>query len=312
MSSPGFPDLEARLGKERVEEEVLSLGQAQGLAAMLDRDAASLKNGGILPAGWHWIYFNSVAPRSTLAPDGHQERGSFLPPIALPRRMWAGGRLRFPGVLRIGEEVRRVSTIQSIRHKEGRSGPLVFVTLRHQISNQDGVALEEEQNLVFRTESRTDGGQPRAPEGRAQPPTSPAAEPEWTESFVADEVALFRFSALTSNSHRIHYDHGYATGVEGYPGLVVHGPLLALLLLDAGIRHSGGEASIHEPPKEFRYRALRPLFCNEEFHLSGVRADNEGEGLDTQPGSGGVMKLWAAHPERGVATEAELEVDGTA
>ncbi len=311
MSSPESPDLQAWLGKERVEDDVLSPGQAQGLAATLDRDPAELTVEKKLPAGWHWIYFNSVAPRSTLAPDGHQERGSFLPPVALPRRMWAGGRLQFPGVLRIGEEVRRVSTIQSIQHKEGRSGPLVFVTVRHQISNQDGVALDEEQNLVFLTERRVGDGQRGSGAGPAQPATPPTDEPDWTESFVADEVALFRFSALTLNSHRIHYDQGYATGVEGYPGLVVHGPLLALLVLDAGIRHSALDGSVRRSPKEFRYRALGPLFCNEEFHLSGARADNGGEGLDTQPGSGSVMKLWAAHPERGVATEAELEVDGT-
>ena len=302
MSSPDSPDLQAWLGKERVEDDLLSPGQAQGLAATLDRDPAGLTEGKMLPAGWHWIYFNSVAPRSTLAPDGHQERGSFLPPVALPRRMWAGGRLQFPGVLRIGEEVRRVSTIQSIQHKEGRSGPLVFVTVRHQISNQDGVALDEEQNLVYLTERRTGTGP-------AQPPTPPTDEPDWTESFVADEVALFRFSALTLNSHRIHYDQGYATGVEGYPGLVVHGPLLALLVLDAGMRHSALDGSVRRSPKEFRYRALGPLFCNEEFHLSGVCVDNGNEG--PEPGSGNVMKVWAAHPERGVATEAELEVDGT-
>ena len=302
MSSPESLDLLAWLGKERAEDDVLSPDQAQGLAATLDRDPAGLTEGKMLPAGWHWIYFNSVAPRSTLAPDGHQERGSFLPPIALPRRMWAGGKLQFPGVLRIGEEVRRVSTIQSIQHKEGRSGPLVFVTVRHQISNQDGPALDEEQNLVYLTERRTGTG-------LAQPPTPPTDEPDWTESFVADEVALFRFSALTLNSHRIHYDQGYATGVEGYPGLVVHGPLLALLVLDAGMRHSALDGSVRRSPKEFRYRALGPLFCNEEFHLSGVCVDNGNEG--PEPGSCNVMKLWAAHPERGVATEAELQVDRT-
>ena len=305
MSSPGFPDLEARLGKERVEEEVLSLGQAQGLAAMLDRDAASLKNGGILPAGWHWIYFKSTAGRSALGPDGHEEREGFLP-SPLPRRMWAGGSLRFPGTLRIGEAARRVSTIQSIEHKEGRSGPLVFVTVHHQISNQDGPAVEEEQNLVYLPET------PPASEAGADagPPAAVSGEPEWSEAYTADEITLFRFSALTFNAHRIHYDHRYATDVEGYPGLVVHGPLLALLLLDAGIRHAG-DGSADVVPRLFRYRALRPLFCNEAFQLAGRRVDDAERAVNGQPRQpgGGVMKLWAAHPERGVATEAELEVE---
>ena len=291
LTGPDFSDLEAYLGNERAEEEVLSLGQAQGLAATLDRDAASLKNGDVLPAGWHWIYFTPTAGRSALGPDGHEERAGFLP-SPLPRRMWAGGSLRFPGTLRIGEQVRRVSTIQSIEQKQGRSGPLVFVTIHHQISNQDGSAVEEEQNLVFLPE--TPPGEKAA--GGAQPAIAAPVDADWSEAYTADEITLFRFSALTFNSHRIHYDLRYVTEVEGYPGLVVHGPLLALLLLDAGIRHTG-DGSTDSMPQLFRYRALRPLFCNEEFQLAGEA-------------SGGVMKLWSAHPERGVATEAELEVAG--
>ena len=300
------PDLEAWLGKERVEEEVISLGQVRALAATLDRDPAPLMDGGILPAGWHWIYFNSAVPRSALAPDGHEERGGFLPPIPLPRRMWAGGRLRFPGALRIGEQATRVSTIQSIEHKEGRSGPLVFVTVHHRISGQSGTAIEEEQNLVFLSATPPGGGTA----ARARPPTSAPVEPEWSEAYTADEVALFRFSALTFNAHRIHFDVRYATEVEGYPGLVVHGPLLALLVLDAGIRNAVGDGSAGVVPQLFRYRALQPLFCNEEFHLQGGRVDAGGRALET-PSGAGVMKVWAAHPERGVATEADLEVDVT-
>ncbi len=292
LTGPDLPGLEAWLGKERVEEEVLSLGRAQGLAATLDRDPASLKNGDVLPAGWHWIYFTPTAGRSALGPDGHEERAGFLP-SPLPRRMWAGGNLRFPGTLRIGEQAKRVSTIQSIKHKDGRSGPLVFVTVRHQISSQDGPAVEEEQNLVYLPE--TPPGEKAA--GGARPAIAAPDGADWSEAYTADEITLFRFSALTFNSHRIHYDLRYVTEVEGYPGLVVHGPLLALLLLDAGLRHTG-DGSTDLMPQLFRYRALRPLFCNEAFQLAG--------GAD-----GGVIKLWAAHPERGVATEAELEVDLT-
>ena len=290
MHTPDLPDLAAYLGKERVEEDVLSLSQAQGLAATLDGDAASLKKGAILPAGWHWIYFKPTAGRSALGADGHVEREGFLP-APLPRRMWAGGTLRFPGTLRIGEEVTRVSTIQSIERKEGRSGPLVFVTVRHQIANQDGPALEEEQNLVYLPETP-----PGEKAGRGARPSIPApGEADWSEAYTADERTLFRFSALTFNSHRIHYDHPYVTEVEGYPGLVVHGPLLALLLLDAGIRHAT-DSSTTVLPQLFRYRALRPLFCNETFQLAGKQSSRR------------VMKLWAAHSEHGIATEAKLEV----
>jgi len=290
MNMPDLPDLEAYLGKEQVEEDVLSLSQAHGLAAMLDRDTVQLKNGAILPAGWHWIYFKPTAGRSALGADGHVEREGFLP-APLPRRMWAGGTLRFPGTLHVGEKVTRVSKIQSIERKEGRSGPLVFVTVRHQISNQEGPAIKEEQNLVYLPE--VPPGEKAGGDARLSVPVPGKAD--WSEAYTADERTLFRFSALTFNSHRIHYDYPYVTEVEGYPGLVVHGPLLALLLLGAGIRHTT-DSSTTVLPQLFRYRALRPLFCNESFQLAGKQPDQ------------GVMKLWAAHDEHGIATEAGLEV----
>jgi len=305
-------DLDAWIGTERVQQDVVSLQAARALAATLDREADALKDGTPFPLGWHWILFNSVAPRSDLAPDGHARRGSILPPVPLPRRMWAGGALRFGGTLRIGEPIERVSTIQSIEHKEGRSGPLVFVTVRHEISNEVGVAVEEEQNLVYRTLESPD----HATAPRTDPPNPPPADPDWTESFVADEVTLFRFSALTFNDHRIHYDYRYATDVEGYPGLVVHGPLLALLLVDAGVRHAVAATPYTTVATSFRYRNARPLFCNEEFQLGGGCLEDTGTGgqfaEDGHAGVGTVdgvarMKLWVAHPERGLAIEAELE-----
>jgi hydroxyacyl-ACP dehydratase HTD2-like protein with hotdog domain len=251
--------------------------------------------------------------------------------------MWAGGTLRFPGTLRIGDEAERLSTITSIVPKEGRSGSLVFITVSHRVTTGAGTVLEEEQNLVYRLEGSGGGGS--VPSGRV--PQAPA----WTEPFIADEVTLFRFSALTFNGHRIHYDHRYATEVERYPGLVVHGPLIALLLLDAGVRHSahriGGGAfgraveagsvfasGVAPKVTSFRYRALAPLFCNEEFQLCGgeagasaapvapagasaapVGSREAGSALDVTTVDS--TTLWAAHPERGIATEAELEVHGT-
>lgn len=299
MNSPDLPDFDAWLGKRRVQDEVLSLGQARRLAATLDLDPEPLTDGGALPAGWHWIYFNPSPARSALGPEGHDAQGDFLPPIALPRRMWAGGTLRFSGTLRIGEPAERVSTVRSIEHKEGRSGKLVFVTVHHRIAHEDGASVDEEQNLVFLPE------RPAGAASAASPGQAPVA-PEWSEAFTADEVTLFRFSALTFNSHRIHYDQRYVTEVEGYPGVVVHGPLLAVLLLGAGIRHTPGNGTPTGMPRTFRYRAKQPLFCNEQFQLSGGRMDAGSGAMGTEP-DGGVMKLWAEHPTRGIAMEAELE-----
>jgi len=295
MTTADLPDFKAWLGRRRVELDVLSLSSARGLAATLDREPQGLALGQALPAGWHWAYFHPAARRSALGSDGHEKRGEFLPPIPLPRRMWAGGSLRFSGDLRLGEEVQRTSTIQSIEAKEGRSGPLVFVTVRHEIRNGDGAFVEEEQDLVYRTPP------PTSRRGSDQPVGNPLpADCDWSESYVADEVTLFRFSALTFNGHRIHYDHPYTTEVEGYPGLVVHGPLLALLLLDGGLRNWGGSAL------EFRYRALSPLFASESFSLAGRRtgATPRGRGLEPRL----AVNLWAAHPERGLAMEAGLRL----
>lgn len=302
MSDAPDLDYERWVGRERTQDDVLSLSAARALAATLDRDPDALAAGDPLPAGWHWIFFPPLARRSDLGPDGIEARGSFLPPIPLPRRMWAGGRLRFPGTLRLGEAVRRTSTIEAVRSKQGRSGPLAFVTVRHRVANADGVAVDEEQDLVYRAEARDRQAGPEAGRGAAArgadatataataPGTSgaDAAEalggaPEWSEPLGTDEVMLFRFSALTFNGHRIHYDHPYATGVEGYPGLVVHGPLLALLLLDAAVRRHGGVRGT------FTYRAVAPVFCGEPLLIQGRGAS-----------------LAVVHPERGVAMRAEV------
>jgi len=283
-------ELESWIGNERVDEDVLTLAPARGMSALLDLPPEALGPASPLPLGWHWLYFKPATRRSALGPDGHERRGNFLPPVPLAHRMWAGGRLRFPGTLRLGETVQRRSTIATVRSKEGRSGPLVFVTVRHEISNEAGVAIEEEQDLVYRGGSGGGGGPP-------QPPPEAA---EWSESFLADSVTLFRFSALTFNSHRIHYDHRYVTEVEGYPDLVVHGPLIALLLLEAGSRRLGGsvggspDGSSGGSPDSLSYRAVSPLFCGEEFTIAG-RANPDGQ-----------TEVWAAHPERGVAMRATL------
>jgi 3-methylfumaryl-CoA hydratase len=281
VTAPHDGDWSDWVGRSRAQEDVISLSSARALAATLDRDPAAVAEGDPLPPGWHWVSFPPLARRSDLGADGIEARGSFLPPIPLPRRMWAGGRLRFPGVVRIGERATRISTIESVRSKRGRTGPLVFVTVRHRVEGQAGVAVDEEQDLVFREEAPSGT---RAGESAVSAPAFPDGDADWSEAFAADEVTLFRFSALTFNGHRIHYDHPYVTGVERYPGVVVHGPLIALLLLDAAVRRGGGT------PALFSYRAVAPLFCGERF-LIERRGDT----------------VAAVHPERGVAMEASVE-----
>ena len=251
-------------GWERVDDDVLTAASVRKMSALLDRPPGKAPGpSASLSPGWHWLYFNPAPRRSELGPDGHAMRGSFLPPVPLPRRMWAGGQLRFLGGLKLGEVVRRRSTIVSIDHKKGRSGPLVFVGVRHQISGEGGqLAIEEEQDLVYRDGSGP-AQNPVGPSVGARPAKLPPGPAQWSESFSADAVTLFRFSALTFNSHRIHYDVRYATEVEGYRDLVVHGPLTALLLLDAGSRWMGA------PPRSFSCRATGPLFCGEEFTIAG-------------------------------------------
>ena len=271
-------DLSEWVGRERVEEDRLDLFPARGMAAVLDRDPLVFEEGSTLPPGWHWLYFKPVIPRSELGDDGHERRGAFLPPVGLPRRMWAGGNLSFVGALRLGERMRRRSTIESVQEKTGRSGRLVFVNVRHRIESDRGLAVDEAQHLVYREGL---GGVAEGPEA----PSSPA----WSEPFVADALTLFRFSALTFNGHRIHYDQPYSMREEGYPGIVVHGPLLALLLLDGAARRGARN------PARFAYRAVSPLFAGEEFLLQGTQA--------LPSGAAGESEVWAVGP-RGVAMRA--------
>jgi 3-methylfumaryl-CoA hydratase len=209
-----------------------------------------------LPPLWHWLYFLPSARQSEIGPDGHPKRGGFLPPVPLPRRMWAGGQLEFFAPLRIGDEVRRTSTIDDVTVKSGRTGELCFVRVRHEISNSHGLALREFHDIVYRPDP-----QPGAPE-----PTYETAPPSVLARRVdPDPVLLFRYSALTFNGHRIHYDRKYVTEVEGYPGLVVHGPLLATLL--AGL---AGRQFVGRSARSFSFRAMKPVFDLLPFEACGL------------------------------------------
>jgi 3-methylfumaryl-CoA hydratase len=211
---------------------------------------------GALPALWHWLYFLPSPRQSELGPDGHARRGGFLPPVPLPRRMWAGSELEFLQPLRVGDAVRRESTIEDISMKTGRTGTLCFVRVRHEISNAQGLALREFHDIVYR--------EAPAPGATARHEDAPPAD--IAQQVTPDDVLLFRYSALTFNGHRIHYDRRYVTEVEGYPGLVVHGPLLATLMAGLGERQFAGRTAA-----SFSFRAHKPVFDLHPFAVCGRR-----------------------------------------
>jgi len=212
---------------------------------------------------WHWLYFLPLPLQSKIGSDGHPERGKFLPPVPLPRRMWAGGRIQFHSPIRVGDEVSRVSKIVDVSQKDGRTGPLAFVLVRHEISNAEGVAITEEQDLVYRENPNPNDPKPAS--------TAAPANPDWSREIQPDPVFLFRYSALTLNGHRIHYDRPYATEVEGYPGLVVHGPLVATLLVDL-LQKNIPNAVV----SSFSFRAMKPLFDTSPFAVCG-RLESDGK-----------------------------------
>lgn len=249
--------LQSWIGRSEASEERLHPFPSNALAATLNRDDPAYAEGADLPPLWHWLHFLPISPLNAAGPDGHPARGGFLPPVPLPRRMWAGSRFTFLAPLKIGDVARRVSTVKSVTHKSGKSGDLVFVTVRHDIAGPDGPAIEEEHDIVYR---------PAPVPGAPQPAAMPApAEAQWSFPTVPDAVLLFRYSALTFNSHRIHYDLEYVTKEEGYPGLIVHGPLIATLLLD-GLRRAKPQARV----TRFAFRALAPTFHIDPFAVHGA------------------------------------------
>lgn len=271
-----------------VRTDILEPWPSQAMLALLDRDPRTLAEGSPLPLGWHWLYFKRPVRTSGLGPDGHERRGAFMPEIDLPRRMWAGGTLRSLRPARLGARAELRSGIRGVEEKRGKSGRLAFVTVGHTLLQDGHPCVEEKQVIVYReagqrqATSRTAADPPASAdpsEPAALPGTSPAAG--WTETFLPTPVTLFQFSALTYNGHRIHYDQPYATGEEGYRGLLVHGPLTALLLLDATRRHGAAAVS------SFRYRALAPLFVDEPITLVG-RPDSEGEVVEALNPAGSV------------------------
>ncbi|MFV0600688.1 MAG: MaoC family dehydratase N-terminal domain-containing protein [Brachymonas sp.] len=274
-------ELRPWIGRSETMTDVLHPVPLASLSATLDTAPFALRIGQPLPPLWHWAYFLLQAPAHALGPDGHPRRGGFLPPVALPRRMWAGSRFTFEQPLCVGDTVQRISTIESIAHKQGRSGNLVFVTVRHAyrvMGNADDVAtaadaLTEWHDIVYRGEpqaagSASDTALPVALPGAQHGPCEHQADGSFCQQWRADPVLLFRYSALTFNGHRIHYDRSYATQTEGYPGLVVHGPLLATLLVEL-VRTQWPQHQL----AAYHFRALHPVFDIHPFSLHAKQAD---------------------------------------
>lgn len=314
MPSEGW--LEGWTAQAETRLDTVTPAQMAALAAVLDRDDPLPSPGDPLPLFWHWLYFLPVHRQSDLGYDGHARLGGFLPPVPLPRRMYAGGRveMRFPP--RVGDAIERVSRVVDVTEKEGRSGPLVFLRVRHQISTREGIALVEDHDIVYRSadagpdKARPTSGKPgpdptsgkRGPDpasGARRPDPAPVVrrpdpigsgippEPAWTREIVPDPVLLFRYSALTFNGHRIHYDRPFALE-EGYAGLVVHAPLVATLLADL-LRRSLPDAVV----ATFTFRAIRPLFDGVPFTLCGRPSDD-----------GRSVSLWAIDASGAMALDA--------
>ena len=245
------------LGNEQHAEELFTQSHIDGLNALLDR-------GDPHPLGLNWMLCQPRAPQSQLGADGHPQKGGFLPPVDLPRRMWAAGDIVFHRPPRPGQLVHRRSRVAEIESKTGRSGALVFVKVDHAFSSEGRPWIDERHTIVYR--------EAVGAAGAATPEPMDTAGFEWREDILTDPVQLFRYSALTFNGHRIHYDHPYVTGVEGYPGLIVHGPLMATWLMNFGNR-----AVVNGELSEFRFRVLTPVFCGETITLLGRR---EGQRLE--------------------------------
>lgn len=270
------PEAEAWVGREEERSERILSSVVCAMAATLDRERAP-QPGEPLPPGWQWLFFNPIVRRSALAADGHPQRGGFLPPIALPRRMWAGSRMRYLADLAVEALATRRSRILKVESKVGKRGSLCFVTIEHTISCEGTVCIREEQDIVYR----------EATQPSAAAPARHDDVPQWTHAFEPDSTLLFRYSALTFNAHRIHYDQAYARGEEGYPDLVVHGPLTATLLQQFALQLGSGRVLAR-----FDFRGVTPLFVGRPFQLEARQAADD------------TLALWARGPDGELAMSA--------
>jgi 3-methylfumaryl-CoA hydratase len=281
------------LGRTRRDEDEITLGAARRLAATLDRDPTALRRGEELPESWYKILFGPVALQSALGLDGHPRTGDFLPPLAGTRRVFGGRRTRFIKPLKIGDTVARLSTVTGVEQKSGRSGPFTLVTVTHAISGPDGLAITEEQDIIYRAAVVAGAAVPHRKTASAPPPlsTQPAGA-EWSKPVGLDPVLTFRYSALTFNAHRIHYDLPYTRDVEGYPALLVNGGLTALLLIETARPH------LARPIGSYAARALSPIFVGQRVTFNG-RLTARG------------ALLWASSPDGSLAYQVDLALMDT-
>ncbi|MET3823550.1 3-methylfumaryl-CoA hydratase [Burkholderia sp. PvR073] len=285
MSLEPSESFDAWVGRSEDCADQITRAPVRLLQATLDYANAS-ELPATLPPLWHWLYFLPGERQSNIGVDGHPQRGGFLPPVTLPRRMWAGGRLQFLRPLAVDASVQRRSTIRSVQSKSGRSGELVFVTVQHEIGDADGVAIREEQDIVYRN-----APPPAAAGAPASQPAPAPTDEQYSRVVTPDPVLLMRFSALTFNGHRIHYDRPYAIQEEGYPGLVVHGPLIAMLLMEE-LRRMHPAKTI----RSFEFKAVSPLFDTAPFTVNGK--------LETH-----AARLWARGPQGQLAMQASVELE---
>jgi 3-methylfumaryl-CoA hydratase len=280
-------DLRTWIGRSETHADRIGPTPVRALNATLDLPEMPVPDGTPLPPLWHWLYFLPLHRQSEIGPDGHAQRGGFLPPVPLPRRMWAGGQFEFRAPLRVGDAVERTSTVADVTVKEGRTGTLVFVKVRHVLRRSGAAepAIVEFHDIVYR--------QAKKPGDADPPPQAAPGGAPWSREIVPDAVLLLRYSALTFNGHRIHYDRKYATEVEGYPGLVVHGPLIATLLMDLVRRHAP-DAEV----ATFRFKAVRPTFDPHPFRVNGRREGNH-------------VKLWAQDHEGWLTMDAAATLKGS-
>jgi len=269
------------IGKSETHTTLIDARQAQLMAATFNEEPPQA--GDTLPACWHWAWFNAAHPHSELGRDGHPKRGgkTILPPVPLPRRMWAGGRVEFLQPLLIGKQITKTSTIGKISEKKGSTGTLCIVTILHELSDAGTLCIREQQNLVFREDPKPDASVPKPP--------APPLDATISRSVTPDPVTMFRYSALTFNGHRIHYDVDYARDVEGYEGLVFHAPLTATYLVRLACEIAGG------PVRSFDYRATAPLFGHQDFSIHGKR-------------EGDMITVWAQTPCGGQAMLGKAEI----
>jgi 3-methylfumaryl-CoA hydratase len=272
----------AWIGKSETNNDTIDARPVRLMRTIMDSDF-NAPNNDELPPLWHWLYFPTTATLDELGPDGHPKLGGFLPPVELPRRMWAGGRLQFFRPLRIGDQVEKKSSIKDIATKNGRTGKLCFVTVVHEFMVSGDLCIREEHDIVYRENAKT---------GITSP--SPPAAPDncdWSRSIKPGPVMLFRYSALTFNGHRIHYDVDYCRDVEGFEGRVFHGPLTATLLVDLAVRNNPDK-----PLRSFDFRAISPLFDTKSFLIAGQNHDKMSE-------------IWAQNSDGRLAMKAEAVFD---